>query len=158
MKQTLKTAMKASIFDVFETMFFMPLEFDEFGTFKDFFRSVGKDHILTCKLNFKSDFSGCFLLHIPENLLLRITENFLGINRHEINKNHLNGTIKEITNMIAGNTFSNFNEQSVFQLGLPKIIDTREHLNHSADKDDLRIFSLVKSIDGCFAIKLNFNR
>ena len=115
-------------------------------------------NILTCKIYFKSDFSGWFLLHIPEELLLTITENFLGRNRHKITKKELNGTIKEITNMIAGNTFSNFDEQNVFQLGLPKIIDRIRDLKHVNNQDYLEIFSLVKSIDGCFAIQLDFKR
>ena len=62
-KKNLMTAMKASISEVFETMFFLPLEFSDCDDLKEFIQA-GNEDLLVSKIDFDGPLSGHFLFLI----------------------------------------------------------------------------------------------
>jgi CheY-specific phosphatase CheX len=120
-KETLKTAMTASISEVLEKMFFIPLEMPE---------GVGLDHLqnkeaqdqVAIRLSFSGPFAGHFVFFVPVKLASSMSADFLGVDEAEVSETHRIDMVKEIGNMIAGNTFSHLDSQAVFDLGIPEPI------------------------------------
>lgn len=139
----LMTQIAISISEVMETMFYIPVEP------RDSYTTIGKSGLFTDRAAVSSPynpvitpekiksaiitfhgiaFSGTIGLIVPENLLMIMTENFMGENRQHLSVDHLEGTLKEALNMLAGNTFSKIDDKSSFGLGVPEI-NTAEVLN-----------------------------
>ncbi|HPA14741.1 MAG TPA: chemotaxis protein CheX [Desulfobacterales bacterium] len=156
MKNRLKAAMKSSISEILETMFFVSLEFDESGNFDDFIQSAN-GNLSASRLRFGGDLSGSFFFYAPESVLLTITENFLAQDRYSITKNHVEGTLKEITNMIAGSTLSSFDKQALFNLNIPEVIDTNRKFESFDEAGNEQIFFMINSLEGRLAAKLTFS-
>ena len=150
--EALTTAMKRSISEVLETMFFLPLDFSDTVTPEELWHS-GTDDIVVSKLNFSGPFSGYFLFFFPKGLALSLTAGFLGKNEEMISQDHLTATIREIINMIAGNTFSIFNDQAVFNLGIPESVHIDE-VKRDGSNSPQEIFIAVNTLDNCLALKI----
>ena len=148
--KNLKAAMMTSISNVLETMFFMSIDFDVPLT-KNPDDALRNEAATACRLGFSGPLSGCFFLVIPETLLLDMAVNFMGLEPDEIGAPQLEGTIKELVNMIAGNTFSTLNNQVEFQLALPELINAREV---SFEKAENEIELLTETTSGCLAVKV----
>jgi len=121
MIQELKKAIITSISDVLETMFFMVIEFDESETVEkskifDIQKAYG------CFLKFRGPFSGKFIIFIPEDLLVEMAMDFMGEESENITWQHTEGTIKEVINMVAGNTFGHYDDTIEFNIGIPELI------------------------------------
>lgn len=125
-KESLIMAMKNSISDVLETMFFLPLEYSDPPATKKIW-DLGKDNILSAKLNFSGPFDGYGILYIPEKLAESVTADFMGEEEKSISEDQVVGTVKEITNMIVGNTFSFFDPKAVFNLEIPELVRLSEY-------------------------------
>jgi CheY-specific phosphatase CheX len=123
-REVLKAAMKRSISEVLETMFFLPLEFPE-GQDMEMLGKEGTGKLLATKLNFHGPFSGSFFFFIPEELTLSLTASFLGEEEAKVTGSDVTGMVKEIVNMIAGNTFSILDDKAVFDLNIPEILAPR---------------------------------
>lgn len=135
--KVLKTAMKNSISDVLETMFFLPLDFSDSAAMEELW-DLGKDNILSAKLNFGGPFDGYCVLYIPEKLAESITADFMGKKGKSISEDQVVGTVKEITNMIVGNTFSFFDPQAVFNLEIPELVSISEYpVNLSGSENEI---------------------
>ena len=117
-RNSLTAAMKTSIFNVLEKMFFLPLELNESRT-SNYLAEINK--VLCGKLMFKGCFSGQFLFYISECLANTITADFMGMDKKDISTSNVIETLKEIINMIAGNTFALYDDKAVFNLGIPAI-------------------------------------
>ena len=127
MIKDLKSAMTASISEVLETMFYMPLEFEDQGDLKK--RGIlDAPDLLICKLEFKGTLAGHFILIIPENVLISMARDFMGEDRNSIKRVHTEGIIKEVANMVVGHMFSTLDDTSDFHLGIPQIIENGEFL------------------------------
>lgn len=125
MIKVLKAAMTASISDVLETMFYMPLEFEDTGDPEN--RGVfDTADLRVCKLDFKGKMSGYLVMMIPEALLVSMAVDFMGEARENIVRMHTDGIIKEVANMVLGHMLSNLDEKSDFHLGIPQILEDRE--------------------------------
>ncbi len=151
-KEALKTAMKGSISEVLEKMFFLPLDFYDAAKPEEIWRS-GKDETLAIKLKFKGLFAGYFVFIIPRKLAVSITDSFLGKDEDDPAQEHVIETIKEITNMIAGNTFSKFNDQATFDLGLPEPIQFKEAERIDSASEE-EIFFGINTLDNWLALQL----
>ena len=116
--KALKTAMTDSISEVLETMFFLPLDMDDADKPQSLWPSEDED-ILVSQLNFNGLFSGRFYFFIPNSLAVSITTSFLGIAEDDLAGEQLSETVDEIINMVAGNTFSKFDDQQIFDLDVP---------------------------------------
>lgn len=118
-KEKLMTAMQTSISEVLETMFFLPVDF--LGPSESLCQSLNDETVVAAKLGFYGPASGIFRLKVPENLARRISADFLGINPVEITAEDVAGTVKEMINMLVGNTFSIYDAETVFDLMVPEM-------------------------------------
>jgi CheY-specific phosphatase CheX len=154
--KNLKAAMMASISEVLETMFFMSLDFDAQKTLKNI-DIIQNEITMACRLDFTGPFSGCFLLIIPEKLLAEMSQNFMGLEQVEIKQQHLEGTIKELTNMIAGNTFSTLNDQIEFNLSIPELIDIQTLSSKYMANSEKGVEIITETTSGFLAVKTILN-
>ncbi len=156
MIKNLKAAMMASISEVLETMFYMSLDFDDHKTLKNM--DILQNGVpMACRLDFAGPFSGCFLLIIPEKLLIEMSQNFMGIEEVEIKQQQLEGTIKELTNMIAGNTFSTLNDQIEFNLSIPEIVDIQTLSSQYMTNNGKEVEIITETTGGFLAVKTILN-
>jgi len=152
MKEKLKRAMMDAISNVFETMFFLPMEFSQLTGIENFLR-VEEKGVLTCILDFNGPFSGKVVLFIPAVLAIPLTADFMGVESDTLSKDHVTGTVKEIVNMIAGSMFINYDDKSVFDLAIPKMATFEKACKEDpASKESL--FLGVKTPDSKFALKI----
>ena len=119
--KALTSAMKVSIFDVLETMFFLPMDFYDSVSLDEFW-DLDKDKIIAAKLNFDGPFSGHCIFYVPEELAVSVTADFMGKEKEDISDNQAKETVKEMANMITGNAFSLYDPEAVFNLGVPELV------------------------------------
>ena len=150
--EALKTAMKTSISDVLEKMFFLPIDFsgnEGLGELWD----LEKEEVLAIKMSFNGPFPGYMIFYIPKALALSLTASFLGNDEEGVLQDHVIETIKEITNMIAGNTFSTFNDQAVFNLSIPEHVPFNDVIaNHSNNEKEILV--PVTTLDSNLALQM----
>ncbi len=120
--QVLTTAMKASISEVLETMFFLPIDFPE-SMPEGELSGLQEQEGLTARLDFSGPFSGYGLFHIPRNTAASIAADFLGMDEETVSVDQVRETVMEITNMMLGNTLSCYDRQAVFDLKIPELVD-----------------------------------
>ena len=147
MKQTLTTAMMTSISEVLETMFFMSLECETDQTL-DTYLGATQGNLPCCRIEYSGKVSGFFLLFMPEKLLFDMTSGFMGLEEDQVTEQHLEGTIKESLNMIAGSTFTNLDNQAVFKLGIPERIDPQAVNPGETSAGSDGVFIRIHTMDG----------
>lgn len=145
MKTAMKTAMMTSIFEVMETMFFLPAEPGESGCLSQ----LEDDTPATAKLSFSGEASGELILAVPGDLLREMAENFMGEPQESLSVEHLDGTLTEMVNMVCGNALRGIETSRPFDLGIP------EQIEQSSIADN-EIFTFVQtpSSDLAFCVKL----
>jgi CheY-specific phosphatase CheX len=114
-------AMKTSIFKVLEQMFFLPINLE--GADRNNVPGDGKI-LITSSVSFDGNPSGRFVLSMPEALAVSICADFLGVREDAVTNEHVNGTVKEMINMLAGNALMLFDHQELFNLHIPSILET----------------------------------
>lgn len=149
-KESLKTAMKNSISEVLEKMFYLPLYFSEDSNVGELLNS-GRGEIIVSKLNFSGPFSGWFLFFVPKELAHSITADFMGIDEDSLSQDQVTETVKEIINMVTGNIFSIFDDQVVFDLGIPELIDF-EKAKRDISESEEKIFITINTLDNHLAL------
>lgn len=153
MQDAIKAAMTAAIGGVLETMFFMSTEILDEATPAEYFRSL-KGRTFGGQIDFKGFSSGrCFIL-IPEQALYVMTKSLLALEPDKIQERHLGGVIKEVLNMVAGNTFSTYNPDHVYELGIPKRVSPETVVRLLAEPGGELDFLMVDTIDGRLALAL----
>ena len=85
-----------------------------------------------------------------------MTETFMGLGAADVSETHLNGTVQEAVNMIAGNTFSSLDNTAVFTLGIPKMTDLNSILSDCPEDAPEILFLQVKTFSGNIGIKVCF--
>ena len=123
--KTILTAMKISISEVMETMFFLPVEYSERLAAKEVKMLKGKQNKACC-LDFCGDFSGTVYLLVPSRFLREMAENFMGEPGDLFGDEILEGTLTETVNMMSGNALRKLNAGSPFQLTVPRLIPGSE--------------------------------
>ena len=119
------TAMKTSISEVMETMFFLPVEFVDEPATKQIKALKGRQG-KTCRLDFSGDCSGSVFLLVPRQLLMEMAENFMGESGESIGEMLLDGTLAEAVNMMAGNALRKVKSAVPFELSIPKLVPGTE--------------------------------
>jgi CheY-specific phosphatase CheX len=119
-RDLLTTTMKASISEVLEKMFFLPLDVSDASAPADLWKDRAPADPITAGLEFSGPFKGRFALLIPGRLAGELAADFMGVDREGVPREQVEQTVKEILNMIAGSTFSALDENAVFQLGIPE--------------------------------------
>ncbi len=153
MKDALKTAMTTSISEVLETMFFMTIDIDDTAELSPFATATA-EKMLASRIEFEGPLSGCFLFMAPEGILRAMTETFMGLEPAEVSETHLTGTISEAINMIAGNTFSKLDDQAVFHLEIPEVIDVSVVGARAAGEEE--IFLRLETPDGDLGLDVRY--
>jgi len=144
-RKALIRAMKNSISEVLETMFFLPVDFSDTVNAEEIQMSV-------TKLDFSGPFSGSFVLFIPEEFAVSLTANFLGKDKEKVSEDNVIETSKEVINMIAGSTFANLDDQAVFDLNIPENILFDRAVHFPGTEDD--IFVQIITLDNYFVLKM----
>lgn len=120
MKNILMTAMKNSISEVMETMFFLPVEFREESFLET--AEIGRAP-MGSSLRFTGDVSGAMVLIVPRDLLGEMGENFMGEHRDHLTQDHLSGTLTEMLNMVCGNALSKVAAKVPYELDIPRVLE-----------------------------------
>lgn len=123
--KTILAAMKTSISEVMETMFFLPVEYSEKPAEKEVRMLKGKQNKACC-LDFSGDFSGTVYLLVPIRSLKEMAENFMGEPGDLFGDEILEGTLTETVNMMSGNALRKVNTEVPFQLSIPRLIPGSE--------------------------------
>ncbi|MBF0468880.1 MAG: chemotaxis protein CheX [Desulfamplus sp.] len=152
-----------SISEVMETMFYVPVEprHDPVTFQRSGLPESGR--VETATIAFSGILSGTIDLMIPASLLLVMTENFMGENRQHLTQEHLEGTLKETLNMLAGNTFSKIDGKTSFCLGVPEIsTPSIKNKKDVSGQREARVHSstplfVVDTLNGPMGIKINVN-
>ena len=148
------TAMKNSISEVLETMFFLSLDFfHNDADIRDLW-TMGKDQIVAAKLSFSGPLSGYAIFCIPKISAVSITADFMGKDEEEISDDQSNGTVKEIINMIIGNTFSRYDPDVVFDLGVPELVAFNDFLEEVSDSEK-RFSVVIETLENHLAFQMN---
>jgi len=117
----MKKALRDSISEVLETMFFQPVQITTAGVdLRQWF--AGKPSLQGATLNFRGPIGGSLFFLIPESAANEITANFLGINEEKIDEAQSGDTVKEALNMICGNMLSVVDTEGCFALDIPQLI------------------------------------
>ncbi|MCG8637752.1 MAG: chemotaxis protein CheX [Desulfobacterales bacterium] len=118
MMTQMMTQVTNSIFEVMETMFFLTLEKQK----QPVPDPMALDRIKTAAITFSGEFSGTIFLGIPEPLLRTMTENLMGEDIETLTPDHVDGTLKEALNMIAGSTLTRVDDKAYMGLGIPEVV------------------------------------
>jgi len=154
-KESLITAMKNSISNVLETMFFLPMDFPDAVHKKEFWN--GKtDQIMAARLDFEGPFSGYCVSYMPKKFAVSMSADFIGKDAEGISDDEITGTVLEITNMITGNTLSLYDEEAVFNLKIPELVrpDDFKEIFAGAEND---IFIAIDSLENRLAFQMAVN-
>jgi len=150
--EILESAMKRSISEVLEKMFFLPVDYPKTSE-QEWAGLCRQGKFMIAKLAFKGTFSGYFLFFLPEEMTTSLAAGFLGEEEHQVTMENRADTVKEIVNMIAGNTFSILDNQAIFNLEIPEMIGASD--TEAAFSDLNRgIFIPVQTVDGSLSIRL----
>jgi chemotaxis protein CheY-P-specific phosphatase CheC len=150
--KALITAMKISISDVLETMFFLPLDFSDATNAQELWGDE-KDQMIAAKLNFDGPFSGHAVSYIPKKLAASVTADFIGKDEKSISHEHINGTVKEIINIVVGNILSNLDPKKVFNLSVPELIGFDENRIDPAESKQ-EIFIGIDTLENHMAFQM----
>ncbi|MBW2089164.1 MAG: chemotaxis protein CheX, partial [Deltaproteobacteria bacterium] len=116
---------------------------------------TGKDPVIAAKLSFSGPLCGYAVFCIPKKSALSITADFMGKDEQEISDDQINETIKEIINMIIGNTFSKYDPDVVFDLGVPELVEFHDSIKGLPDSE--KSFSVViETLENYMAFQMNF--
>lgn len=147
------SAMKDSISEVLEKMFFLPLEFSDIARFEDWWSDGSEDGLLVTRLSFTGPVSGMFFFFMPKSLGLSLAASFMGEDETAVSQEHVADTVKEIINMIAGNAFGIWDDQSIFDLGIPETVPFGEaEKGHSEAAE--KVFIGITTLDDSLALEL----
>lgn len=149
MMKILMTAMKTSISEVMETMFYLPVEFGDESILSQSGMDNNKPN-MACQLKFSGDFSGCVTLLIPKDLLFEMTQSFMGESSENLEDEHLSGTLTETLNMICGNALSKVDSKAPFELEIPKVVDEFKIL-------ESEMFTIVETPQSMMAINIKMD-
>ena len=152
-EKVLTSAMKNSISNVLETMFFLPVDFDD-SISKEKLWDMDKDKILAAKLNFDGPLSGHCIFYIPEKLARSVSADFMGKEEKNISRDQAKATLKEMANMITGNTFSLYDPDAVFDLGIPEMLG-HENFHNDLSDSEKRIFIAIDTLGNHLAFQIN---
>ncbi|MBF0474241.1 MAG: chemotaxis protein CheX [Deltaproteobacteria bacterium] len=145
-------AMQTSISEVLETMFFLPVRFYE-GVGLEVLGDI--TDLVISRVTFGGPFQGRMMIFIPRDLARSITASFLGKDEAGVSHEHLEETVKEIDNMIAGNTFTVLDEKSVFNLGIPQLVDYNDVKNELDPEQGIVV--PINTPDGALVVWMNID-
>ena len=152
-RKAMKEAMKASISEVLETMFFLPLEFSE--TEADCaLLQIAPVKLKCAGLRFQGPFGGEATFLIPNASARSLTADFMGRDLDEIGGEDVDATIKELLNMICGKALSLFEAKAVFKLGIPEMVNPGKVLDGFLSREERNIALLFDAMDDQLGVRI----
>ncbi|MCF8061985.1 MAG: chemotaxis protein CheX [Deltaproteobacteria bacterium] len=145
--------MRNSISEVLEKMFFLPLDFSEAGTPGELWEDPAAADLMAVRLSFAGPFSGSLVFLIPRKLGVDLTADFMGVEKDAVPPEHVEQTVEEILNMIAGSTFSILDDQAVYELGIPESTSAQQALAATSSPRGA-VFQGVDTLDSRIALAL----
>lgn len=149
MMKILMTAMKTSISEVMETMFFLPVEFGEKATIVQYKMNNNKS-IMAGRLKFTGDVAGTMYILVPRDLIGEMAQDFMGQSSEDLEEDHFSGTLTEMLNMVCGNTLSKIDSKVPYELGIPELMDESDIL-------ETQIFTMVETPQSMMAINITMD-
>lgn len=113
--------LKEAISRVMETMFFLPVQFQEGAQGLKTWFSPGAS-VLEASVEFAGPRSGKVFLLVPVQGLKEMAANILGLDDDGLSNEHLQDTLKEAINMIAGRMLSLVDTEGACALGIPRLV------------------------------------
>lgn len=150
-KTPLIQAMKASISEVLEQMFFMPI--DIAAPMKNGADPEAVPASIIARIGFCGPLSGSFVLLIPDTLARSVSADFLGTTPQSLSTSQVSGTVLEIVNMLAGSTLSRYDQQALFDLKIPELI-TVDNLRTLTEGVHDHIVIRIQTLDSQMTFKL----
>ena len=154
-KDVLLKAIKISIFEVLETMFFTPVDIVS-GVGKESAK-IDEPDVLAVRLDFKGTGVGFFLLQMPQSLARALSSDFLGIDSDKLTDKDVAGTVQEMVNMLAGNTLSHYDAAVVFDLAVPEMVACNQAGIEQTDQYE-RVQVKVQTLTSPMVIMVAFKR
>ncbi len=151
-KDLLKKAMKTSISEVLEKMFFLPLDFSEASSPRDIW-DLDVEPLIAVRLDFQGPLSGQMALFIPRKLGADLAADFMGGDPEAVPSEHVDQTAKEIINMVAGRSFSLLDEKAVFDLGIPEIVPVKTACE-TPDRAEDAVFLGIDTLESHLGLRL----
>lgn len=151
-KSAMTASMKASISEVLEQMFFLPIDIigrEEKRAIADW----SNQKAITVSVAFDGSPSGTFLLTVPHDLATSITADFLGALPESLSTEQVIGTVKEMINMLAGNALSTYDPEYAFNLRIPEVISGTNTDNSITSDESMEVF--IETMDSCMALRLS---
>jgi CheY-specific phosphatase CheX len=152
----MKLAMKDSISEVLEQMFFLPIDILETDAHSEAVTAPKDKTLITASVGFKGPIDGLFMLSIPLSLANSMAVDFLGTSSECVSCEQITGTVKEMINMLAGSTLSAYEPESAFNLQIPNIIATHQSAVQDAE-DDAFIEIMIATPDSQMMFCLNIS-
>jgi CheY-specific phosphatase CheX len=152
-REAMKEAMKTSISEVLETMFFLPLEVSEAEADSPLFQ-ISPEKLKCTSLKFQGPYTGEAIFLIPNALAGSLTADFMGRDSNQVDGEDVDGTIKELLNMICGKTLSLFQAKSTFKLGIPEMVNPGEALDDFFSHKEQNIALLCDAIDDQLGVRI----
>ncbi len=145
--------MTDAIFNVLETMFFLPLEAQQIVPLKELLYPPDETVIAT-SLEFVGNWQGYSTFSAALAPAATITANFLGVPAGAVTREQIIGTVGEITNMLTGDTFSRYDHQSLFDLSVPKVVSASELLKGTDNRGQNNITLGIHASVGPMAFQM----
>ena len=142
---TMTEAMKASISEVLEQMFFLP--FDFVGAAESSLSQSDNGCRIGAKVAFHGRFSGMFVLLVPTPLGRSITADFMGLDPEAISTGQVADTMMEMINMLAGNCLSHYDQKALFDLQIPEPADSQTARRALDALPEMRVMNMATSDD-----------
>lgn len=138
-----------SVNEIFTGMVMMDIELLEKPTEK-----LGQlTNSITGMIGLAGIHKGVIAIHIPNNVAMTITSNFLGLEVDEVNED-VQDAIGEIANMLGGSFKAILSDKGKdIQLSLPSTISGEEYVFNAAEEGDFIVLSF-RSAEGDFHIEV----
>lgn len=146
---TLLNAAKISISEIFEKMFYMPVEFEERPELESVIRASS---FLSAIVGFQGTLTGHFCAMIPVSVLKHIASDFMGADENSITMDDIRGTLGEIVNMISGNSLTMAGCD--FHLDLP-VISAPDSMPEGPGSNGHNHRIFVKTLCGVFSVSIS---
>lgn len=135
MTEEIETKTLAIASQVFETMFFTPIEVHQengkrgdgaLRPFSAFYRG---------EIGFEGKASGGLVVFIPVGLAKTMASNFLGLDEPAVTDSQVLDMVNELCNVVCGNLFSMMDKKTVWKLTIPQTREVKGHTFENSHED-----------------------
>lgn len=152
-KSLMTQAMKASISEVLEQMFFLPIDF--FSLIPGGIDQYINGETVATRLEFSGAHIGTFWLSMPIFLARSVSADFLGSTPEKLSIDQVFGTALEMINMLAGSTLSHYDHAAVFDLSIPDLPPSNRFFEACTTADQNQMIIGIQTLQSHMLFFLN---